>query len=816
MRSKKLLGFLLTSAIVASYAAIAMPAAHAQISGGTTTNAQMFNPDNAATDANGNPLTQDLSSKPDGTDNQAHITSVATGDVTQANYYYCPNSGAGHQAGSNGAQTPPSGGTSNGSFLNPANNNNAGGPPSQCTFIGTDNSGVSAGRDTDEKAFEYFWTVPGNAPRSVQIVALHCVGAPTANEPGNNCVENLQNDVNLDSSGLDTSGEFVSWCVSNTSSCPSGANKSNFNVGGQQTLAGSFGHPTLLPTNNGGQHYIITATGSTDISQMTACWDNTFVPGGDPNAGADATGPPDDCTSVAVSNGGATTANGGRTFTFDFTNLNPQAGIEDAFYIYNSSGGSGACQASGVPGNGGPGTAGVTGNGCLLDDHYVVFEDARATSIIHTFQKNNSNGLSGNNSNVPSNAGCENPVTSATDFAGDYEDTLACAVDQFGRPFSGKILFETRGVGVITECDTGSDPSGAGGTVNTTPAPTNSGVANSPVPSPTNGYPNQTCVAGTATTASSRITTNQPGTQSVTACVDTNNNNFCDDSEPAATIVKTHQVGPARSVLAAWQGTGASGGSGNLNDCRTGTTFKNNVVGDTDTIVICTFDQTLGNNNPPPNGSSGYGGNPAQTTDTHLDYSIVGNANQGAGVSFSSTPPSTTGADGTTTAQIHADAPSNNTITVILRRNSDNAQIDSFVLRKDVRQNPTQPPSTTPTNNTTSTGPTTPRDVATNLTIRFNKKIGTWKGSAGSSELACQNNRHVTLWKHRRHHRGRKFMGDYTTRTDGNWHVVTGRVFGRFFATVDAAPGRTDSQGNPINCLSDKSVTIAVKHRHHH
>ena len=102
----------------------------------------------------------------------------------------------------------------------------------------------------------------------------------------------------------------------------------------------------------------------------------------------------------------------------------------------------------------------------------------------------------------------------------------------------------------------------------------------------------------------------------------------------------------------------------------------------------------------------------------------------------------------------------------------------------------------------------TRRKVATNLTIRYDRDAGAFKGSVGSSRKRCQTGRAVTL-KKKRKGRPNRVVGNTTSNRKGNWAIFKNVNRGRYYA-VAAVKRFTAANGDTIKCLRDRSVTIKV------
>ncbi|MGI8774688.1 MAG: calcium-binding protein [Actinomycetota bacterium] len=620
---KKRFCTLLGLAMVASLLAIAAPSAQAA----PPFAAQNFNPQDSLLGADGIDRLV-LSDKFDGVDSLAHLTGVATTDTTSATWVVCPDP--------SGFPMPD--------VVPPLDNPI---PPPTCQVIGTDTQGEPVPGFGGDLGFEFFWDIPSTFDQITRSVGVYyCKGTATGNEPGGNCLLEVEPNVFIDNgqsgSQTTTAAELLDWCVD------ANADGDCDDVG--DTARQSFDHPEALPnltTQYPGGDVIVRATSSDDgISTLTLCVD----------LNADAQNAPNTCAFSDSSGGSAAAA----FKTYEFSITYPD-NAEMAFFLHNiNADGSGYCD----------------GFDCLFDTHYVVSSEPEATTAGITFLNPAPGDPTPPGGPVPAAGKCTPADTDETNQLGDSEFVRFCVTDQFGNPFSGPVTFESTGPegSGFTAC--------SGGTLHDHDADGRS----------------EHCHTTTGTDGTARATINNtsdtfqdatPGDQVVTACSDQQSpgaappaappvGHGCADETVKASVTK-HWVTAPRNIELVFAPEGTFDAQ---EVCLTGDKFKENVVGDTDTLIACTFD-AAGNfvsTMPADNGRLQW-------------FIFPSGGGELTATRFNPPPPNETGADGSAIATIEAFRAGNDLIEVCLRNDpGGNAGSDCDLVQKRVTQGTTPPP----------------------------------------------------------------------------------------------------------------------------
>jgi hypothetical protein len=241
---------------------------------------------------------------------------------------------------------------------------------------------------------------------------------------------------------------------------------------------------------------------------------------------------------------------------------------------------------------------------------------------------------------------------------------------------------------------------------------------------------------------------------------------------PLESPVPSASPGPPAEIFLAFADPAPSDAG---DPCRTGSTYRQNAVGDHDDVVVCTFD------------ASGVP-SPTNVSSTHLRWSISTAYGGGStAVRFNPSPPpaETSGSAATATAGIDAiEETEDNVVNVSLLDDRD-AVVDSFSIEKDVRFGPEELPPWT------------------RLTAHKDRKfIG---GKAVSVEPRCEPRRQVDLYRRRKGQDD--WIGSDTTNRAGQWRVVTGRRRGTYYARAPAKLIDNWSGGHET-CMADQSNDV--------
>jgi hypothetical protein len=482
-----------------------------------------FNPQDALIGADG--LSQLLlSDQFDGVDQQAHLTSVAVSSTVSATFVICPPGG----------------------FAAPGPI-----PPAGCTVIGTDTEGKQVTGGGGDEAYELFWNIPFNFDNVTRDVGVyHCTGNPGGVEPGGNCNLEVEPDVLIEDAqnpgGETSAAELVDYCV---------------DANGDGDCEAADGDTSVKPLTHGQDvpnlgaypataQYVVTATGSANLNELTLCTDTP----------ADAQNEPDSCALADASPAAASGAF--NNYTFEITTPDNS---EMSWWLHNFfAGSSGTCAVE----------------NCLFDNHYVVSSEPAATAAAVTFDV--------------TGADCDTPDTEETNDLAEDEDVILCLTDQFGDPFEGPATIESSSTDADTSgfevCDGGAgvlhdhNADGYFEHCHGTTGPDGELPA-------TIGNPSDNVAAGPA----------HPGTQTLTGCSDVQNDpvdppadppilgHGCADETVTGTATKTWITHPTHVHLVFFSAA-EPGGADPLDPCHTGDQNKENTTGDVDDLLACTFD----------------------------------------------------------------------------------------------------------------------------------------------------------------------------------------------------------------------------------
>jgi hypothetical protein len=209
--------------------------------------------------------------------------------------------------------------------------------------------------------------------------------------------------------------------------------------------------------------------------------------------------------------------------------------------------------------------------------------------------------------------------------------------------------------------------------------------------------------------------------------------------------------------------------------CRTGASSKQNMIGDHDGLIVCTFDAT---------------GAPAPTDGTEfaLEWALSNDdPSRPPPVRFNpGVPPGdTTGAPATADAGIDAVSEGQGSIDVTLVDSSGQA-VDSASVHKVVCCH--------------GDPPMFPTD------LRARRARRSIRGSVRSSKDECERDRSVTLF---RRAKGPDEEIDVDTTGDGgHWRVVTGPKRGVYYARAPSVVRSDDETGDEFLCLGDQSRDV--------
>jgi hypothetical protein len=566
---------------------------------------------------------QVLSDKFDGTDQVANLTNVSTADTTRVRWYACPQGFVG------------------------ANNQTFGGVAGDQTRLGT--CTIFIGEDADprrpvggnefaptDEAYEFFWDIPGSLDGSVvDILALACVGTgETVEGPNQNCRGDVENEVRLEDAQTGnvntqtSSGNIVSICTADldgpgvgTDLCVQGAPGAGTN---EQVAARfrPFEHGSNVP-NDG---FVFRATTSLDVTD--AEW---------------LTGPGDAQTDPHQ----ALTDNQNCVVIFTGTNFKTWECRVPAASIAND-----AENFLDFVGNDPTGTFCTPVGFCAFESYYVVSGQRVAVqpSNLTFIRATPGGGQPADNTCTPADTEETNPVRAG----GNPEDLRFCVVDQFGNPFNGQVTLVSAGPegSGFTDCFDSTGLFGAG----TLHDHNNDGRF-------------EHCHGDTGPDGDIMVTIDNftdtfqdatPGDQTITACVDpdpmgTNaapgTGSGCADETVVATAVKHWTAVPEEIELVFDQE-----GVNDQTLCLTGDKFKENETGDTDQLLVCTFDGAGNFASTEPAGSG------------RLQWFIVpSGGGELTATRFSPNPPNETGGNGTNNATIEAFRPGNDIIEVCLQ-----------------------------------------------------------------------------------------------------------------------------------------------------
>jgi hypothetical protein len=647
-----------------------------------------------------------LSDRNDGTDGAAHLTALAPPFVERVQWRKCPTT-----------------------VTAPIDNADI----TACNVIlGDDAEGDPLGTGTAfpptsaDEAYELFLNITAQMETDspADVITLGCNANP--GETLANCVAVLDEGIvfNDAESGLPgtqaSSAEMFAICTADTAATggPGAGVDDVCQVGGANAgtpaeVADRFndwGHGDPVP-NDGFVLRVSTSPDLNTANDLSAFRDWTGIGGGDGGTGESDNGDQNNLPCTVLD------SNASRAI-WECVFPDAGAGDDDAnqeigVYDFPDAVGQGECAGAVV---------------CLLDAHGAESQERVAATAVMTFTGSGS---------TPG-ANCADPVTEDRNELGDTQAVDLCLTDQFGDAFNGDATIELDTSVVTTTgftlCDgTTEDHDGDGYDEHCEGVTGADGVLRGEITNPQDLAPPA-----------------DRGDQVITGCSEgeadpADANHGCADETVTASITKTWFSLPA-VVHLVFADTGDP-----ADPCLTGDSFRENKVGQKDTLLACTFDK-FGN----PTTTDQEGGGRLQWT---IDTTQGGDK---TGVEFTSPPPSET--DATTaqaTAEIVATRRSGNFICVDLENvRGSGATADDDCVEKVV-----------------SPGGGGGR-ADSKVTIK-----GRFKGRVKSPSSACKNGRKVILKKVKP---GKdKTVGTDNAGTFGRWRISRPNAVGRFYAKVN-------------------------------
>ncbi len=654
-----------------------------------------------------------LSDRLDGVDSAAHLTVVTEQGIDRAEWFHCPTS-----------------------VGDPVTQTELG----QCTQMGVDNTPNQPVPGTVFVPSDLAWDITFGVPQDLDnevldVLVLGCVGAGTdIEDPGSNCQQTLEEGVTFDDAATGepdtTTAEIFQFCTADTFG-PDGVHGTGDLCDVAGTTQGSDARETIDdrfkdfehgdPVPNEGFTIRVRTSPDLDFPNLDAKID----------FGADASLNP---TTVDTASGDCDvieTFSTFKTWQCEFTAGQIIDGAEFALWAEDETGGTGFC--AGDP-------ADVTpGFDCVLDSHYHQAVERTAVEAIKSFDPDGGN--EPDPPDISPTAGCEDGENRddehSTNDLNDFIDEEGCLNDQFQDPFDGDFTVESTGVGGIQSCSGEPHDHDGDGVDEHCHDDTDS-----------NGVEPWTLFNPLA----------QVGPQNILFCLDEEAfdgteqspgpDHGCDDETVTDENVMNWTT-EATEVFLAYANTATDPDD----PCRTGETFKINQVGDTEDLIVCTFDSS-GN----PIGTDGPGEGPRMQW--FIETTVGGEL---TGVRFVGQPPSETNqASGEATLQIEAFRESSNFI--IVRLFDENGDfVDDFTIEKRVE----------------------PRSRARSaVSIRHRGRPHRFVGRVTSPDDSCEPGRRVAV---RRQRRGRDpVIGRDTTNNRGRYvvrHNRTNRRF-RYYAQV--------------------------------
>jgi hypothetical protein len=688
---RKITSILLMAALVGGLLSVAAAPALANHTGDPPPPASLLPDDDGLSGAIGTAL----SDRDDGTDTAAHLSAIAPPFTDQVEWRRCATTVTG-----------------------PIDNTEI----AACNVIlGTDTSGVPLGEGggfppvTPDQAFDlkYDITAADEANSPADVITLACQGAGRTLA---NCLVNLDENVSFDDavSGLPgaatTSGEMVSICTADLGG-PGGATDlcqvGGAGAGTDAQVAARFApyeHGDPVP-NDG---FVLRATTSPDLNAANPLAFFRDWSGISSAAESDAFDQAGTCTLL-----NATATSALWECAFADAGAADDDALQEIGIVNDLAAAQGLCSA----------------NFCILDAHASASQERAAAAVSAYFVPG-----SGDLEAVASDSACATPDAADANSLGSDSLFRGCVQDQFGQPFTPAQVtaeFDPADVGAIN----GGGIAGAVCTDTDTDGETDHCER----------------VAATSSTATfdefqfglSNVV--EPGTQTVTFCPDEDDNG-CADEALTATVVKTWES-IADTVFLTYNGT-ATDTTTLFSTCTSGDTFRENVNGDRDDLLACTFD-AVGLPNPVPASTDKPGGGRLQW------FIVPSGGGELTATRFIGTPPRETGADATAMATLEAFRGGNDIITVELQNELGNF-VDAAAVQKRVTQ--TRKPR-----------------VRSTITIR-----GKFRGRVNSVRNPCERRRRVVLKKVRPG--PDRTVGRDRTNAQGRWRINKPNAKGRFYA----------------------------------
>lgn len=829
---------------------------------------------NCTTDAQGHDFADQLSDRFDGTDSLAHLTTVATQDADRVEWYVCGSAITG-----TGNPLTQQELTENCTAIGTIDT------------TGRTVPGGNIAAPTGE-AYDTTWDIPASLDRTIRdIAALACAGAGTrlttvSGQPAN-CRADVEDDISLDDAGTTTPGqlgitspqpaeeqtntaEIVSICTSDPDFGDATELCEESSVPGDQTREQldarfrEFPHGSPVP-NDG---FVIRVTVSENTDDLQAA---LLANSGASGIRADLIAT-DDCTRVDdrptfdlyqcdfepdyTGEGGGGAVGGVPdnremdlvVHTVDNEGTGFCDNAENTAFFDNE----GANTVGGIDDD----PDGFDESDCQLDAHYVVSSARQGQVAQASFEPNNATGSPSSTAGTPAcdsgetqdkeeTNGILAPAGAGNAFEnGAQEFVVACFVDQFGDRVNGfRVTFESTGpvAAQIFDCGPGSAAATDEGASAGFP------IAGAATLHDHNGDGlNEHChtvtnTDGEAIALINNITVganvSRPGAQVVTACLDPQFNTT--DTSAAAqppghgctdaaanqkdTVTKNYLAVPQHIHLV-WAGTGTT-----ADPCHTGNTFKENTIGQSDTVLACTFDA---NNNPATTAQTGGG---------RLQWTLTVSTGQiQQATRFAADPPAETDANGRATAQIQAVNEGTDFITATLFSDSGGLQgacggapagpanpctatVQKRVRRPGETQPPTTQPGTTtpgPTTTSTTTVTTNPSPSATlnprTVTLEVAKSRVTFgreaslSGGVSSPVSACIGNQTVVIRRTVAGSSTSQVFATLTTNADGTFsHSFDADVSANYIAHLDATANCAEANSDP----APVNVRVAVNLR---
>lgn len=812
----------------------------------------------------GHDFADQLSDKPDGTDALAHLTTVTTQDAERVEWYVCnPNvTGPDEPAVDNDV--------SNEQALTQAELTGA------CILLpGATNNPDTTGRVPASgpsaapfgEAYDTLWNIPQELDRQVRdIAALACVGTGTRVETTGgqqpNCRADVENNVSLDDAQTTTpaaanvspqtgeeqtsAAEMVSICTSDpdltggADLCEISSTEGATPAQTREQLEARF-RPFLHGSPVPNEGFVLRATTSRDVTDLDA---GILSPAG--------------ANGIQASFVGFTSCNTEETFpthflvecTFQDDDVPDNQELDVLVFDDGDPSGAGFCDRSETaegetttgPNTPDPDPAvvdddpdGFDETTCQLDAHYAVSQQRGPATSQASFQPNAATGSPTTTAGTPAcDAGEQqdkaetNAINAPTGTGGGAAGTgseivVLCLVDQFGdRMVNARVTFEVNkgqtGATQFTACSPG-ETAGAGGVLHDHD---NDGLnehchTTTDADGEASARFNNVSI-GTAITA-------RPGDAVITACFDPQFNTTdpsagaqppqhgCADAtaEQRDSVTKTYLALPTHVHL-------VYAGSGTAADpCHTGEKFRENTIGQSDTLLVCTMDA----NNNPATTAQAEGG-----TIQWIITTAAGGQTQLA-TRFAANPPNETDTQGRATAQIQAVNEGTDLISVRLL--NENAQLvaSDFVEKRVRRAGETQPPTTAPgtatataTSTATSTVTINPSPSVTlnprTVTLEASKNKKTFgrevalSGGISSPVSACVGNQTVVIRRTVVGTSTSQVFATLVTNADGTFsHSFDADVSANYIAHLDPTANCAEANSDP----TPVNVRVAVNLR---